>query len=77
MSELDAIGLLLGLIVCIVVAVVVTVPHYFYWKRTGHSGWWCLLMLVPVVNIAALWVLAFKRWPTERDADGTAGPDGA
>ena len=36
------------------------------WKRTGHSGWWGLLMMVPLVNIISLWVLAFKDWPALR-----------
>lgn len=38
-------------------------PFYQLWKRTGHSGWLCLLMLVPLVNLVSLYVLAFKDWP--------------
>ena len=32
-------------------------------QRTGYSGWWVLLTLVPVVNIVMFWVFAFTRWP--------------
>ena len=42
------------------------VPYWKLWSRTGHSGAWGLLMLVPVVNLISLWVLAFKDWPALR-----------
>jgi uncharacterized membrane protein YhaH (DUF805 family) len=32
-------------------------------RRAGYSGWWALLMIVPGVNVIALWALAFIRWP--------------
>jgi len=32
-------------------------------RRTGHSGWWALLVLVPLANIIALQILAYGRWP--------------
>jgi hypothetical protein len=32
-------------------------------RRVGYSGWWALLIIVPGVNIIALWALAFIRWP--------------
>lgn len=41
-------------------------PFYQLWKRTGHSGWLCLLMLVPLVNLISLYALAFKEWPALR-----------
>ena len=31
--------------------------------RTGHSRAWAFLMIVPVVNLALVWVFAFARWP--------------
>jgi uncharacterized membrane protein YhaH (DUF805 family) len=37
-------------------------------QRTGHSGWWVLLGLIPVVNILALWTFANKQW---RRTDGS------
>ena len=43
------------------------IPYWMLWKRTGHSGAWGLLMLVPLANVISLWVLAFKEWPALRD----------
>jgi uncharacterized membrane protein YhaH (DUF805 family) len=39
------------------------VPVWRILRRIGISGWWSLLALVPVVNVIALWALAFIRWP--------------
>ncbi len=62
-----------GLIGVIVFLVVAIVPYWKIWSRSGHSGWWSLLMLVPVVNIVMLWVVAFKRWPAEERRVNVAG----
>lgn len=32
-------------------------------RRAGYPGWWALLALVPLVNLVALWVFAYTRWP--------------
>jgi hypothetical protein len=32
-------------------------------RRAGFSRWFGLLMLVPLVNLAAIWVFAFIKWP--------------
>ena len=32
-------------------------------KRTGFSGWWSILALIPVVNLVALWIFALIGWP--------------
>lgn len=31
--------------------------------RTGRSPLWALLLLLPYVAIAGLWVLAYRSWP--------------
>ena len=31
--------------------------------KAGYSGWWSLLMLVPFINIAMIWVFASSDWP--------------
>ena len=41
-----------------------------WWRifaRTGHSGALGLLMIVPGINVVLLLVLAFLRWPIERE----------
>ena len=45
--------------------------------RAGRSPLWVLLLLVPWVNLAAIWVFAYIRWPAQsaqRDFS-TAPPD--
>jgi hypothetical protein len=37
-------------------------------QKAGYSGWWCALLVIPLVNIVMLWVFAFARWPNLRDA---------
>jgi uncharacterized membrane protein YhaH (DUF805 family) len=32
-------------------------------QRTGHSGWWCLLVFVPFGTLIGLWLLATADWP--------------
>ena len=41
-------------------------------RRAGYSGWWVLILLVPVVNIVMVWVFAFSNWPALRGAGGGA-----
>ena len=52
-----------GLIPLLLILALAVIPYWKIWARTGHSGAWSLLMLVPVVNLISLWVLAFKKWP--------------
>ena len=54
----------------IIIAVIVLIALLVYFipivrivQRTGHSGWWVLLALIPVGNIIGLWLLGFGRWP--------------
>lgn len=45
-------------------------------RKSGRSGWWSLLLLVPWANIVAVWVFAFVRWPA-LDAPKADEPPGA
>lgn len=36
-------------------------------RRAGFSPWWALVVLVPLVNLVALWVFAYVRWPAIDD----------
>ena len=38
--------------------------------KAGYSGWWCLTMLLPVVNLIMVWVFAFASWPRLRSRGG-------
>jgi uncharacterized membrane protein YhaH (DUF805 family) len=39
------------------------VPPIKILSKAGYSGWWVLLLFVPLVNIIVLWVFAFADWP--------------
>jgi uncharacterized membrane protein YhaH (DUF805 family) len=42
-------------------------------RKAGFSGWWSLLMFVPLVNIVLIWVFAFIKWPAETSKERIAG----
>ena len=52
-------GILLGL----VSLALLTIPLWRIMQPAGFSPWLSLLALVPVVNVIALWLFAFGRWP--------------
>jgi hypothetical protein len=55
-----------ALVIILIGLALIIVPYWKIWSRTGHSGAWALLMLIPLANIISLWVLAFKQWPAPR-----------
>lgn len=39
---------------------------YMAWKvvaKAGYSGAWSLTLLIPLVNIAMIYIFAFSKWP--------------
>jgi hypothetical protein len=46
-----------------IILLIFIVPFWRIVKRTGHSGWWSLLVFVPLINFIALWTFAFVKWP--------------
>ncbi|MSO94089.1 MAG: hypothetical protein EXQ86_11910 [Rhodospirillales bacterium] len=60
-SEWYGIGYGVGIIIWLVVIVW---PVARILGRAGFSRWWVLLTFVPLVNIVALWVFAYTRWPS-------------
>jgi hypothetical protein len=42
------------------------VPAWRITKKAGYSGYLSLLTLIPLVNIIAIWIFAFAKWPVER-----------
>ena len=43
-------------------AIIMIIPYWFIWKKAGFSPWLSLLMFLPLVNLVALYVLAFSEW---------------
>lgn len=58
------IGLLVGLLIVTIIYIwaAVRIIH-----RSGYSGWWILITLVPILNVIMYLVFAFKEAPTERE----------
>ncbi len=42
-------------------------PWWRIFSKAGYPGWYALSLLVPVLNLAALFYLAFARWPKQAD----------
>ena len=40
--------------------------------KAGRSPLWGLLLLVPYVNVLAIWALAYARWPRFEESPGSA-----
>ena len=60
--------MLMGFLLGFVSLALVMIPMWRIVQRAGFSPWWALLVLVPVVNLIALWQFAFGRWPAvDRD----------
>ena len=39
------------------------VPAARILRRAGLSLWWSIFLVIPLVNVLALWALAYSRWP--------------
>ncbi len=53
-------------LIVIVILVVYLVPIVKILQKAGYSGWWCLILFVPLVNIIMIYVFAFANWPALR-----------
>jgi len=47
----------------LVLGLLLIIPFWQLFPKVGYSGWWSLLMVVPLINFIALYVLAFSSWP--------------
>jgi len=60
----------------LITVAVLGVPAWIFSRtvgKSGLSGWWAVLGLVPLVNLIALWVFAFAEWPNfPNDEDSSA-----
>jgi hypothetical protein len=53
----------MGLIGCAIVGLLFLWPVSKILMRAGYSPWYCLLGVVPIVNLVALWMFATADWP--------------
>ena len=49
----------------LIVLALVIVPLWRICTRAGFSGWWSLLVVVPLLNLIMLWVFAYAKWPRD------------
>jgi hypothetical protein len=54
-------------LVLVITAAVIVWPYSRVLSRLGFSPWLGVLVFVPVVNIIALWLFAYAKWPALRE----------
>ena len=54
------------LVVVVLYAGVLLIPSWTIVKKAGYNPALSLLVLVPIVNLVALYVFAFSPWPEHR-----------
>jgi len=55
-----------GILSLIFALAMIALFAWFYVRiahKAGYSGWWVVLMFVPIVNLVMFWVFAFANWP--------------
>jgi uncharacterized membrane protein YhaH (DUF805 family) len=52
-----------GLIILAAFFAIIYVPFIRIFQKAGRSGWWAVLMVIPLINIIVLWIFAFSNWP--------------
>ena len=67
LSGLNTTALVIGGIVALAFWIVFLIAYIKIISRAGYSGWWVLIMFVPIVNIIMLLVFAYKEWPIQRE----------
>lgn len=58
---------LVVLLLVIPLLALLIVPACRIFRRAGFSGAWGLTMVIPLLGILALWVLAFLKWPSDKE----------
>ena len=53
------------LLIILVVFFLFVFPFWKIFRKAGHSGWFSLLMFVPIASTVALYWLALATWPLE------------
>lgn len=56
----------------LVFGLILIIPFWQLFSKAGYSGWWSLLMVIPLVNLIALYVLAFSNWPSLQGSSGSS-----
>lgn len=57
------------LVASLIVTIIILIGWWKIWTKAGYSGWWSLLILIPIVNLLSLLYLAFGHWPIEKQIE--------
>lgn len=57
----------------LLIGVVLVIPVWRLCQRAGYPGVLGVLILIPLVNLALLYFIAFAEWPAEKSR--SANPD--
>jgi hypothetical protein len=49
----------------LIVAVIVVIPFWKIFQKAGFPPAFSLLMLIPIVNVVAIYFVAFAQWPNQ------------
>jgi uncharacterized membrane protein YhaH (DUF805 family) len=63
-KDTDTVRIVCGLLAAFVFLPLLLLPYWKIFSRAGFSGWWALSIVVPLLNIVALYYVAFSRWKT-------------
>ncbi len=55
------------LLIIAIIGIIIVLPNWKVFSKAGFSGWWSLLMIVPVMNVLLEYYLAFAEWPIHRE----------
>jgi hypothetical protein len=66
-GTLGGVGLAVVIIVGLAFWLVFVIAYIKIITRAGYSGWWVLIVLVPIANIVMLLIFAYKEWPIQRE----------
>ena len=54
-----------SLVLSVIPGLLLLIPAWRVVSKAGYAGAWSLLVLVPVVNLAAFYLFAFASWPID------------
>ncbi|MCX6143077.1 MAG: hypothetical protein NTZ35_07645 [Ignavibacteriales bacterium] len=67
--------IVLILLILLAGAVLLVLPYWFIFRKAGFDPNLSLLMLIPLVNVAMLFYLAFAEWPILKQQQKQAGTE--
>jgi hypothetical protein len=67
MSNIGVPEILLILFIVAVFGIIVLIPYWRIFRKAGFAPPLSFLMVVPLVNVAMLYFLAFMDWPALKD----------